>query len=107
MEFIYPTNLLELLLAGTILGIIVMAIIQKVKLFSCVNSTCYILILNAVLSIGLGIPFFICFYRYDLLSGFWVGIISFAEAPTIYDLLKKQNIIGTKNSSENSDNEEN
>ena len=33
------------------------------------------------------------FYNLDTISGIWVAIFSFIGAPTIYDLLKKQNII--------------
>lgn len=106
MDGFYPTNLLELLVVGTVLGIIVMAVIQKFKLLSCIDNNCRIWILNVVLSLGLCIPFSKCFYQYDLLSSIWVGIFSFAEAPAIYDLLKKQNFINLKsNDSEEENND--
>ncbi len=107
MNGLIPSNLLDILISSTVLGVIVMAIIQKFKTFECINNNCYIWLLNIILSLGLAIPFSMCFYSYDLLTSFWVGIFSFAEAPTIYDWLKKQNLIGTKvNAFEKEDKEE-
>ena len=96
MNGLIPSNLLDILISSTVLGIIVMSIIQKFKTFEFINNNCYIWLLNVILSLGLSVPFSMCFYNYDLLTSFWVGIFSFAEAPTIYDWLKKQNLIGTK-----------
>lgn len=106
MNGLIPSNLLDILISSTVLGLIVMAIIQKFKTFECINNSCYIWLLNIILSLGLAIPFSMCFYNYDLLTSFWVGIFSFAEAPTIYDWLKKQNLIGTKVNTFEKENEE-
>lgn len=106
MNGLIPSNLLDILISSTVLGVIVMAIIQKFKTFECINNSCYIWLLNIILSLGLAIPFSMCFYNYDLLTSFWVGIFSCAEAPTIYDWLKKQNLIGTKANAFEKENEE-
>lgn len=93
MEGFIPDELLDLLSISAVFSVILMALIQKIKLTTIVKKTWQIWIINIILSLTFGILFAKTFYNLDTISGIWVAIFSFIGAPTIYDLLKKQNII--------------
>ena len=96
MEGFIPDKLLDLLSISAVFSVILMALIQKIKLTTIVKKTWQIWIINIILSLTFGILFAKTFYNLDTISGIWVAIFSFIGAPTIYDLLKKQNIINSR-----------
>ena len=101
MENFLPSLLLELLTISITFSVILMAVIQKLKSFNCINKPCQIMILNIVLSFIIGIPFGITFYNINWIQGMWVALFSFVGASSIYEALKKQNIINYHPSSNN------
>jgi hypothetical protein len=70
-----------------------MTLIQKLKSLSFITSNNQIFLMNAFMAFLIGIPFSLIFYKIELCYAIWVGIFSFIGAPSIYSLLKTQNII--------------
>lgn len=93
MENFIPDKLLEILSISAVFSVILMALIQKIKLTTIIKKEWQIWIVNLLLSFLFGTFFAISFYNLDIISGIWVSVFSFIGAPTIYDLLKSQNII--------------
>lgn len=93
MEGFIPDKLLELLSISAVFSVILMALIQKIKLTTIVKKEWQIWVINIILSLTFGILFAKTFYNLDTISGIWIAAFSFIGAPTIYDLLKNQNII--------------
>ena len=93
MDILVTNKLINILLISMVFSIIQMTFIQKCKKFKCVRKECHILILNIVTSFIFGIPFAMWFYELSIYDSIWVSIFSFIGAPSIYQTLKKQNII--------------
>lgn len=96
LEFIYfliPTKLLKLLIVSSILSIIIMIVIQKIKNLSFVKTNNQIWFINFLLSFSIGVPFSIFFYELNIYDGLWISLFSFIGTSGIYLALKKQNII--------------
>ena len=100
MDILVPNKLINILLISMVFSIIQMTFIQKCKKFKCVKKECHILILNIVTSFVFGIPFAMWFYELSIYDSIWVSVFSFIGAPSIYQTLKKQNIIQIKMASE-------
>lgn len=88
-----PENILNLLSVSVIISAVVMVIIQKFKHFSFITKKYQVGLLNFLFSFLFGIPFTMYFYHYSLIEACWVSLFSIIEAPSIYDILKKQDII--------------
>lgn len=101
MENFLPSLLLELLTISITFSVILMAVIQKLKSFNCIIKSCHIMLLNIGLSFIIGIPFGIIFYDITWIEGMWVALFSFVGASSIYEALKKQNVINYHPSSGN------
>lgn len=99
MENFFPSLLLELLGISLTFSVILMAVIQKIKTFKCINRPCYIMFINIILSFVIGIPFGITFYNITWIEGIWVSLFSFVGASSIYETLKKQKLIPYNESS--------
>ena len=93
MDIIITNKLVNILLISTVFSVIQMTFIQKCKKFKCIKKECHILILNIVTSFIFGIPFAMWFYELSIYDSIWISIFSFIGAPSIYQTLKKQNII--------------
>lgn len=93
MENFFPSLLLELLSISITFSIILMAVIQKLKSFSCIKKSCHVMILNIILAFLIGIPFGITFYNINLVESCWTALFSFVGASSIYEALKKQNVV--------------
>lgn len=93
MENFFPSLLLELLSISITFSIILMAVVQKLKSFNCINKSCHVMLLDIFLAFIVGIPFSITFYGINWIEGVWVGLFSFVGASSIYEALKKQNLI--------------
>ncbi len=93
MDILVSDLLITTLTISVTLSIIVMASIQKIKNTKILKNDFQILLVNLILSFSLGIPFVLTFYKIDITTAIWVSLFSFIGAPTIYEIMKKQNII--------------
>lgn len=93
VDLLVPEKLLNMLMMATPISILVMAIIQKFKRFTFVKNENQLFILNFFFSLSMGTLFSLYFYEISFYDSLWVSFISFIGAPSIYELLKKQNII--------------
>ena len=93
MENFFPEHLLELLVISMTFSVILMMLIQKLKKLSFITKSQQVWFLNLIFSFAVGIPFTIAFYKLTIYDGIWVGLFSFIGAASIYQTLKKQNLI--------------
>ena len=96
MDALITDLLIKLLMVSITFSIFLMALIQKFKDSKFIKKNWQIWLLNLFFSFAMGIPFTMYFYELPLQSAIWVGVFSFIGAPTIYTLLKKQNLINYK-----------
>jgi len=96
MENIVPSLLLELLSVSMVFSIVLMSVTQKIKAFPFINKSSHVLLINLVLAFAIGIPFSMAFYNINWVDGIWIGLFSFVGASSIYQTLKKQNLINYK-----------
>lgn len=96
MDNLLPELFIQLLYISLISSAVVMALIQKIKSFSLVKKSWQLWLLNLLFSFLIGIPFGKVFYDLNIINSIWVAIFSFIGAPTIYELLKNQNLINYK-----------
>lgn len=107
MDALVTDSLLNTLMISVTFSIILMAFIQKFKDLEIVNKGWHIWLLNLLSSFVIGIPFAVTFYKLDLELAVWVSIFGFVGAPTIYQVLKSQNIINYTPKSTNDNLEDN
>lgn len=93
MDVLVTDKLLDILMISITFSIILMAFIQKFKDLNVVTKSWQTWLLNFIFSFAIGIPFAINFYKLVLSEAIWVSIFGFIGAPTIYRVLKSQNII--------------
>ena len=86
-------DIFNLLSVSVIISSIVMIIIQKFKHFKFITQNYQIGLLDFIFSFLIGIPFSIYFYNFSLIEASWISLFSVIGAPSIYDILKNQNII--------------
>lgn len=96
MDTLITDLLLKLLMIGICFSVFLMALLQKFKTLKFINKDYHIWLLNLFFSFAMGIPFSLYFYKLDIYSAIWVSIFSFIGAPSIYTMLKKQNLINYK-----------
>ncbi len=108
MDVIVTEELTNILLISITFSIFLMALIQKFKDLAFITKGWQTWILNLIFSFAMGIPFAMNFYGYSLISAVWVGVFGFIGAPTLYEILQKQNLITykPKSTSENSNSTE-
>lgn len=82
-----------MLMMATPISILVVAIVQKFKSLSFIKNGNHIFVVNFIFSMTLGVLFSITFYETTWVEGLWISLLSFVGAPSIYGLLKKQNIV--------------
>lgn len=92
MDILITDKIFNLLMIATTFSIILMALIQKIKTLDIVKTNNHIMIINFFCSL-LGILFGMCFYNLNWIDGLWVSLFSFIGAPSLYQILKKQNVI--------------
>ncbi len=105
MEVFMTDELWNLLLTSMTFSIFLMALIQKVKTLRFFKKKWHVWFLNLAFSFIMGIPFSMQFFHLDLNESIWVSVFGFIGAPSIYQALKKQNIINVKpkSATENND----
>ncbi len=96
MDIFVTDQLWTLLLISLTFSIFLMALIQKFKSLSFINKPWQIWILNFVVAFLLGIPFGRYFYELTWEEAIWVSIFGFIGAPSLYEALKRQNIVTYK-----------
>lgn len=74
-------------------SVVLFAIMQKVKELPFIKNNVAIWLVNLFLSLGLGMPYTIYYYKLPLFEAFVVSLLSFVGAPAIYTALKNQTII--------------
>ena len=93
METVLPSSFVNCLMISLILSIIMMALLQKFKKLPFIKKCWQILVLNLFFSFVIGIPFSISFYGTNTKDSIWISLFCFIGAPTIYEALKKQNLL--------------
>jgi hypothetical protein len=92
MDVLITDQIYNLLMIAMTFSIVLMTLIQKLKTLTFMKNNNHIMIADFVLSF-LGIVFGMYFYNLTVLEGLWVSLFSFIGAPSIYKLLKAQNVI--------------
>jgi len=92
MDILVTDKIFNLLMIATTFSVILMSLIQKIKTLDFMKTNNHVMIANFILSF-LGILFSMCFYNLNWIDGLWVSLFSFIGAPSLYQLLKKQNVI--------------
>jgi hypothetical protein len=105
MNVLVTDKLLNLLMTSMTFSVILMAIIQKFKTLKWINKDWHIWVINLILSFSLGHFFSVYFYNLSFNDALWVSIFGFVGASSIYQILKKQNIINYTPTSLNSSGE--
>ena len=93
MDVLISDNFVNVLLISTTFSFVMMSLIQKFKSLSFINKPEHIWVINLVLSFVVGTLFGLHFYNLSVYDSIWMGLFSFIGAPSIYEALKKQNII--------------
>lgn len=93
MDALVTDLLIEILMISVTFSIFQMALVQKVKTLSIFKKDWQVILFNFVSSFIFGTLFSIWFFELNLYNGLWVSLFGFIGAPTIYEMLKKQNII--------------
>lgn len=93
MDVLVTEKLWDLLLISLTFSIFLMALIQKIKSLEEVRKPWQVLLMNVFFSFTMGIPFGMEFFALPLDQAVWIGVFGFIGAPSIYEVLKKQNII--------------
>ena len=96
LDILVSDRLLELLMISITFSVFLMALIQKIKKSKIFHYKWQIWFLNLLFSFVMGIPFTRMFYQTTFKEAIWVSIFGFIGAPTLYETLKKQNIITYK-----------
>lgn len=96
MDILVTEELWTLLLISLTFSIFLMALIQKFKTLSWLRKKWQIWVLNFFFAFLMGIPFSMFFYELRLEEAIWVSVFGFIGAPSLYEALKKQNIISYK-----------
>lgn len=85
--------LIDVLLISVTFSIFEMALVQKIKMISIFKKNWQVVLFNFVSSFVFGTLFSMWFFELDLFNSLWVSLFGFIGAPSIYEILKKQNII--------------
>ncbi len=93
MDVIVTDLLMKLLLISVTFSVFEMALVQKIKTLSIFNKKWQVFIINLVSSFVFGTLFSMWFFSLSFYNGLWVSLFGFIGAPSIYQALKKQNII--------------
>lgn len=93
MDNILPDLLLKIILISVLLSSIEVTIVQKIKTVFILKKKWQVILINFISSFTFGILFSMWFFNLNILNSLWVSFFSFVGAPSIYEGLRKQNII--------------
>ena len=96
MDALVTDLLIEILMISVTFSIFQMALVQKAKMLPIFKKGWQIVLFNFMSSFIFGTLFSIWFFDLDLYNGLWVSFFGFIGAPSIYEMLKKQNMITYK-----------
>ena len=96
MDLLVTDTLIEVFMISLTFSIILMALIQKFKTLKILNKGWHAWVLNLIFSFLVGIPFAISFYELNIILALWVAFLGFIGAPSIYEIMKNQNMINYK-----------
>lgn len=96
METFFSTLLIDLLIVSVVFGVILVTLIQNFKSVSFIKKSWQVWLLNLFFSFAISIPFGMTFYDLNLKDSIWIGLFSFIEVSSIYELLKNHNFINYK-----------
>lgn len=83
----------QVLLISIIFSAFEMALVQKFKMFAFIKKDWHVVLFNFISSFIFGTLFSMWFFDTNFYNGLWVSLFGFIGAPSIYEMLKKQNII--------------
>ena len=78
----------ELLIISIATGIIVTALVQKIK--ENLKTKKYLLLISLLLSLSVGVLFSRCFTNISLLNSLWVGLFTFIGSDAIYKTFEEK-----------------
>ena len=93
MDVLVTQMLMDVLLISITFSVFEMALIQKIKTSSILKKSWQVVLFNFISSFVLGTLFSMWFFELSLYNGLWVSLFGVIGAPSIYEVLKKQNII--------------
>lgn len=93
MDALVTDLLIKILMISITFSIFETALVQKVKSLPFFKKNWQVLLLNFISSFIFGTLFSIWFFDLNLYNGLWVSFFGFIGASSIYEILKKQNII--------------
>ncbi len=93
MDNILPDLLLKVILISTLFSVVEVTIVQKIKTVFTLKKKWQVILINFISSFIFGILFSMWFFNLNILNSLWVSFFSFIGAPSIYEGLRKQNII--------------
>lgn len=93
MNNILPDLLLKVILISTLFSVVEVTIVQKIKTVFTIKKKWQVILINFISSFIFGILFSMRFFNLNILNSLWVSFFSFIGAPSIYEGLRKQNII--------------
>lgn len=96
MDILMSDTLWNLVLISLTFSIFLMALVQKIKKSKFFHYKWQIWLINFCCAFLMGIPFSMTFFEQDLTSAIWISLFGFIGAPSLYEALKKQNIIAYK-----------
>lgn len=103
LDILMSEELWTLLLIGITFSIFLMALVQKIKTLEFIKRKWQVWLINLLCAFLMGIPFGTMFYELSMEQSIWVSLFGFIGAPSIYETLKKQNIIAYKPKSSQED----
>lgn len=89
-------ELWTLLLISITFSIFLMTLVQKIKTLDFIRKSWQVWLINFICAPLMGIPFGMAFYELTLQQSIWISLFGFIGAPSIYEALKKQNMINYK-----------
>ncbi len=96
MDVLVTDLLMKILMISVTFSIFEMALVQKIKTISIFKKKWQVVLFNFLSSFVFGTLFSIWFFDLSIYNGLWVSLFGFIGAPSIYEILKKQNIINYK-----------
>lgn len=93
MDALFTDNLMHIFLISTTFSCIEMALVQKIKSVPIFRKSWHVILFNFISSFILGTLFSISFFGLNIYDSLWVSLFGFIGAPSIYEILKKQNVV--------------
>lgn len=103
MNYFLSEMLTKVLLISVTFSVFEMAFVQKMKMLPIFKKDRHIRIFHFISSFVFGTVFSYWFFNLDIINGLWVSFFGYIGAPSIYETLKKQDLINYTPQSSNCD----